>query len=80
MVTLEDYKIRMDQADYLLTIKCRVYEPSMPGMLESYMDGEFKDVDLVIYVIPQCMNNRSQNMRWPHKKEPLYILARYSIQ
>lgn len=41
MVTLEDYKIDKDQADYLLTIKCRAYEG----------DGVFKDVELVMYVI-----------------------------
>ena len=48
MVTLEDYKIRMDQADYLLTIKCRVYEDSD---LTPQPQHRFKNVELVIYVI-----------------------------
>ena len=39
MVTLEDYQIPEDKADYLLTIECRVYE-----------DGEFKDINKNIYV------------------------------
>lgn len=46
MVTLEDYKIRMDQADYLLTIKCRVFEGNNGNNLNVY-----KNVELVIYVI-----------------------------
>lgn len=41
MVTLEDYKIDKDQADYLLTIKCRAYEGN----------NVYKDVELVMYVI-----------------------------
>ena len=41
MVTLEDYKIDKDQADYLLTIKCRAYEGH----------NVYKDVELVMYVI-----------------------------
>ena len=46
MVTLEDYKIDKDQADYLLTIKCRAYEGNNGNNLNVY-----KHVELVIYVI-----------------------------
>tara|TARA_B100000768_G_scaffold147985_1_gene141736 strand:- start:715 stop:1233 length:519 start_codon:yes stop_codon:yes gene_type:complete len=48
MVTLEDYKIDKDQADYLLTIKCRTYEDSE---LTPQPQHRFKDVELVMYVI-----------------------------
>ena len=47
MVTLEDYKIDKDKADYLLTIKCRVYEDSE---LTPQPQHRFKNVELVIYV------------------------------
>ena len=46
MVTLEDYKIDKDWADYLLTIKCRAYEGNNGNNLNVY-----KDVELVMYVI-----------------------------
>lgn len=48
MITLEDYKIEKDKADYLLTIKCRVYEDSE---LTPQPQHRFKDVELVIYVV-----------------------------
>jgi len=83
MVTLEDYKIRMDQADYLLTIKCRVYEPSMPGMLGSYMDGEFKDVDLVIYVTKDVYsidNKEWDKLVFDYVEENVPNFTSYSIK
>ena len=48
MVTLEDYQISEDKADYLLTIECRVYEDSD---LTPQPQHRFKDVELVMYVI-----------------------------
>lgn len=48
MVTLEDYKVEKDKADYLLTIKCRAYEDSD---LTPQPQHRFKDVELVMYVI-----------------------------
>ena len=48
MVTLEDYQISEDKADYLLTIECRVYEDSD---LTPQPQHRFKNVELVIYVI-----------------------------
>ena len=48
MITLEDYKIEKDKADYLLTIECRVYEDSE---LTPQPQHRFKDVELVIYVV-----------------------------
>ena len=48
MVTLEDYQISKDKADYLLTIECRVYEDSD---LTPQPQHRFKNVELVIYVI-----------------------------
>ena len=47
MVTLEDYQISEDKADYLLTIECRVYEDSD---LTPQPQHRFKNVELVIYV------------------------------
>ena len=47
MVTLEDYQISKDKADYLLTIECRVYEDSD---LTPQPQHRFKNVELVIYV------------------------------
>ncbi len=76
MVTLEDYEIRMDQADYLLTIKCRVYEPSIS-------DDRFKYITLDIYVIKDVYS--IEDKEWDrlvddYVRENVSNFTSYSIQ
>ena len=73
MIKLEDYKIDKDQADYLLTIKCRAYEG----------DNVFKDVELVMYVIKDVYS--IEDDEWyklveDYVKENVPNFTSYSIQ
>tara|TARA_R100000951_G_scaffold58390_1_gene49047 strand:+ start:60 stop:473 length:414 start_codon:yes stop_codon:yes gene_type:complete len=73
MIKLEDYKIDKDQADYLLTIKCRAYEG----------DNVFKDVELVMYVIKDVYSIEDEEwykLVGDYVKENVPKITSYSIK
>ena len=76
MVTLEDYKIEKDKADYLLTIKCRVYSSLLSN-------DRFKYITLDIYVIKDVYSIEDEE--WDilvddYVRENVSNFTSYSIQ
>lgn len=76
MVTLEDYKIDKDKADYLLTIKCRVYSSLLSN-------DRFKYITLDIYVIKDVYSIEDEE--WDrlvddYVRENVSNFTSYSIQ
>ena len=76
MVTLEDYKVEKDKADYLLTIKCRVY-------ILSKSEDIFKYIILDIYVIKDVYS--IEDKEWDrlvddYVRENVSNFTSYSIQ